>query len=191
MTVALPPGNWIHYWTGKPYTGTATVPVPIDQGPIFVKAGSIIPLGPVLTWVDEKPADPLTLDIYPADPAGLTSYNFYEDDGISQGYMGGAYSTTKLTADNTGGKMTVGIGPQTLAKYDYAGRLCSRTYVLKINLQAAAPTSVSRDGSALASVASSAALDGAATGWFYDAVAKIVWVKFPLDASAKTSVTVQ
>src|SRR5262249_29250323 len=92
-TVALPAGNWIHYWTGMSYSGSATVPAPLDQSPVFVKAGSIIPMGPDLQWVDEKPADPLTLDIY---PAGTTSYTLYEDDGVSEGYLGGAYATTKF-----------------------------------------------------------------------------------------------
>ena len=99
-TVTLPAGAWIHYWTGMNYTGSATVPAPLDQGALFVKAGSIIPLGPVLHYVDEQPADPLTLDVY---PRGMTSYTLYEDDGISNGYQGGAYATTKFTSDNSAG----------------------------------------------------------------------------------------
>jgi alpha-glucosidase (family GH31 glycosyl hydrolase) len=186
-TVALPPGTWIHYWTGVSYTGTATVPAPLDQAPIFVKAGSIVPMGPEMQWVDEAPADPLTLDVYPASPAGKTSYTLYEDDGKSEGYLGGAYSTTTLTTDDTTGHVAVGIAPQVTAKYAYTGQICTRTYVLKINGQAAAPTGVSRDGTPLAT-SSAAAFGGASSGWYYDGAAKVVWVKFPLASSSGTSV---
>jgi alpha-glucosidase (family GH31 glycosyl hydrolase) len=187
-TVPLPPGTWIHYWTGMSYMGSATVPAPLEQAPIFVKAGSIIPMGPVIQWVDQLPADPLTLDIYPSAPAAATSYNMYEDDGISQGYQGGAYSTTKFTADNTSGHMVVGIGAQVTAKYTYSGQICGRTYVLKINGQAAAPAGVSRDGNMVAT--SSATAFGTATeGWYYDAAAKTVWVKFALMSSMASKVT--
>jgi alpha-glucosidase len=185
--VTLPPGAWIHYWTGKSYPGgtVATVAAPIDQEPVFVKAGSIIPMGPPLRWVDEVPVDPLTLDVY---PAGATSYTLYEDDGTSEGYMGGAYSTTQLSCDNGSGHVTVTIGAQVTAKYGYAGQLCSRTYILKINGQAAAPASVTRDGQV--EPASPAAAFGAATeGWYYDGAAHIVWVKFPLSSSATTRVS--
>jgi len=118
MNVTLPAGTWIHYWTGRSYTGTASVSVPLNQAPIFVKAGSIIPMGPKLRWVDEVPPDPLTLDIY---PSGSTSYTLYEDDGMSEGYMGGAYSTTTFKADDSGGKVVVTIEAQKTAKYRFAG----------------------------------------------------------------------
>jgi alpha-glucosidase (family GH31 glycosyl hydrolase) len=187
-SVALPAGsNWIHYWTGMTYMGgtTAMVATPIDQAAIFVKAGSIIPMGPDLKYVDEKPADPLTLDIY---AAGATSYKLYEDDGVSEGYLGGAYSTTAFHADDTGGKVVVVIDPQIIGKYDYAGRICSRGYVLKINRQAAAPAGVARDGKAVMSVGSSTALDAATEGFYYDSMAQTLWVKFHLDSSQSTKI---
>jgi alpha-glucosidase (family GH31 glycosyl hydrolase) len=184
-TVALPAGQWVHYWTGMTYSGTATVPAPLDQAPIFVKAGSIIPMGPDLQWVDERPADPLTLDIY---PAGTTTYTLYEDDGISQGYMGGAFATTKFTSDASSGKPVVSVDAQATAKYAFTGQLCSRTYILKINGQAAAPAGVTRDGNA-EPASSAGAFDAASEGWYYDAAAKTVWVKFPLASTNATKVS--
>jgi alpha-D-xyloside xylohydrolase len=186
--VTLPAGSsWTHYWTGASYPGgaTATVAAPIDQEPIFVKAGSIIPMGPPLHWVDEAPADPLTLDIYPAES---TSYTLYEDDGITRGYLGGAYSTTRFSSTLTGGHVGVTIGAQATARYPYAGQLCSRTYVLKINGQATAPTSVMRDGN-VEPMSSAAAFSSAAEGWYYDAVAQTVWVKFALPSELATTVS--
>jgi alpha-glucosidase (family GH31 glycosyl hydrolase) len=186
-TVALPPGDWIHYWTGMSFTGNATVPAPLDQAPILIKAGSIIPMGPDLQYADEKPADPLTVDIY---PAGVTSYTLYEDDGVSEGYLGGAYATTKFTSDAGGGKPKITIGAQATAHYPFAGQLCSRTYILKINGQATAPAMVMRDG-APAKTSSAAAFDAAPEGWYHDPTAKIVWVKLLLKSSAATTVSLQ
>jgi alpha-glucosidase (family GH31 glycosyl hydrolase) len=197
-TVALPAGTWFQVNVGPDplgpgvslspvgmgYMGSATVPTPLGQGAMFVKAGSIIPMGPVIQWVDQLPADPLTLDIY---PSGATTYNLYEDDGISQGYLGGAYSTTKFSSDNTSGKEVVTIAAQTTPKYAYAGQICSRGYILKINGQAAAPAGVSRDGNTV-SMSSASAFPMASEGWFYDATSKTVWVKFTLMSSATTTV---
>src|SRR5262249_53396838 len=128
----------------------------------------------------------LTLDLYPGSES--TSYVLYEDDGVSLAYLGGAYATTKLALDATGARPAITIGPQTIAKHDFAGRLCARTYVLKVNGQAAEPKAVTRDGAAVPAVAASA-FEGAAEGWYYDDAAKTVWVKFRLEASAGTNVS--
>jgi len=161
------------------------VSVPLNQAPIFVKAGSIIPMGPRLRWVDEVPPDPLTLDIY---PSGSTSYTLYEDDGMSEGYMGGAYSTTTFKADDSGGKVVVTIEAQKTAKYRFAGQICNRRYILSIHGQTAAPAQVTRDGNPVPT-ASSTTFDTATEGWYHDSSAGIVWVKFPLASSAGTSVS--
>jgi alpha-glucosidase len=189
-SVTLPAGAaWIDYWTGKSYAGgtTAAVAAPIDEEPVFVKAGSIIPMGPVQHYVDEYAADPMTLDVY---PSGSTRYTLYEDDGISEGYLAGAYSTTEFSSDDTNGNVVITIGAQTTAKYPYSGQLCSRSYILKINGQAAAPSAVIRDGQ-VEPIASSAALDAGTVsdGWYYDAAAQTVWVWFPLASSASTIVS--
>jgi len=180
--------TWIDYWTGNAFPGgtTAQVAAPLDQEPVFVKAGAIIPMGPVQHYVGEHPADPLTLDIY---PAGSTSYTLYEDDGTSEGYLGGAYSTTEFSSDATGGQLSVTIGAQATAKYGYTGQLCSRSYILEIHGQESAPATVTRDGNA-EPTSSAAAFDAgtAAEGWYYDSTAQTVWVWFPLSSAASTKV---
>jgi alpha-glucosidase (family GH31 glycosyl hydrolase) len=185
-SVNLPAGaDWIHYWTGATYSGgaSATVPAPIDQVPIFVRAGSIIPMGPVMEWVDQLPPDPMTLDIY---PAGKTSYTLYEDDGVTTAYFGGAFSTTTFTSDDTSGQEVVSIGA---AKGSYDGMLLERTYVLKINQRVSAPCAVTRDGSDMTQFSTQDEFDAAPEGWFFDANAQIVWVKFHISTSTATSVT--
>ncbi len=152
-----------------------------------MKAGSILPMGPIVQWVDEQPADPLTLDVYPAVPAAATSYTLYEDDGVSLGYMGGAFATTKFTADDTGGKTVVTVGAQQ-NMVDFAGRLCSRTYILKLNQQATAPSGVTRDGKTLTMSSAGAFV---ADSWYFDAASSTTWVMFQLDSSQTSTVTVQ
>jgi alpha-glucosidase (family GH31 glycosyl hydrolase) len=187
-TVSLPSGsNWINYWTGAVYTGgtSPSVPAPLAQVPVLIKAGSIIPMGPVMDWVDQVPPDPLTLDIY---PAGSTNYTLYEDDGVTTAYMGGAFTTTTFSSDNTTGHEMVSIGA---ANGSYNGQLTARTYVLKINQQASSPAGVTRDGAAVTQLSSLAAFNAASDGWFFDASTHIVWVKFNLSTSSATSVTLQ
>jgi hypothetical protein len=173
--VQLPEGSsWINYWTGKAAAGgtSASVSAPIDRVPIFVKAGSIIPMGPEIQYVDEKPADRLTLDIY---PLGKSSYTLYEDDGKSKGYQQGKFARTQFTCAIIGGDAIIDIGA---AQGDYEGKLASRNYILKVNRKADLLTRVSRNGAPIAKLESKAALDSAAQGWFNDIANATVWVKF-------------
>jgi alpha-glucosidase (family GH31 glycosyl hydrolase) len=189
--VALPAGSWIHWWTNQSFTSAAAVSAPIDQEPIFVKAGSILPMkaeypgAPKIHWTDDIPNDPLTLRIY---PAGKTTNLFYEDDGITEAYQNGAFATTLFTSDNTSGHEVVTIGAQQ-SQTSFDGQLCSRTYVLELPGMAAAPGMVTRDGNAIPKASSFPAnMDG----WFYDATAKVLWVKFgPIATNASTSVSIQ
>ncbi|RMF28586.1 MAG: hypothetical protein D6759_15470, partial [Chloroflexi bacterium] len=68
VPVYLPQGNWIDYWTKAvhPGPGWITRHAPLDLLPLFVREGAIIPMGPEMDYVDQKPLDPLTLDLYPA-----------------------------------------------------------------------------------------------------------------------------
>jgi hypothetical protein len=195
-SVKFPSGtNWISYDTGTVYAGgsTATISAPVTQVPMFVSAGAIIPMlipydsnGNAITqqYVDQYPASQLTLDIY---PSGSTSYTFYEDDGISDLYItDNEFSTTLLSSNNTSGKEVVTIGA---ANGSFAGQFASRTYYLKIEQQASAPASVTRDGNTESQAASKSALIAASEGWYYDSAADIVWVKFSTPTNASTSVS--
>jgi alpha-glucosidase (family GH31 glycosyl hydrolase) len=190
-SVALPAGSWIHWWTNKPFTGAATnIAAAIDQEPIFVRAGSILPMiaeypgAPKVHWTDDVPNNPLTLRIY---PSGKTTNLFYEDDGISEGYQNGAFASTLFTSDNTTGHEVVTIGAQQ-TETSFNGQLCQRAYVLEFPGLAAPPTTVSRDGKAIAM----SAVFPTAEGWFYDATNKVLWVRFgPVATNVSTAVSIQ
>jgi len=61
--VYLPEGVWYDYWTNKKYEGGTRIRVaaPLETVPIFVRGGAIIPVGPEMNFVGEKPADPISL----------------------------------------------------------------------------------------------------------------------------------
>ena len=96
-TKYLPKGaNWYDFWTGKLYKGGQNVVLTtrFDQVPMFVRAGSIVPLGPVMQYVGEKPWDNLEIRIYPCADA---EFSLYEDEGDGYNYEQGYYSNIIFT----------------------------------------------------------------------------------------------
>jgi alpha-glucosidase (family GH31 glycosyl hydrolase) len=104
-TVYLPAGaDWYNYWTNERYKGglTITASAPIDTIPLFVRAGSILPLGkPILTT--EQMQDLEKIKVYPGADGDFTLYN---DDGKTYAYEKGDFSITNLHWDNAAGKLT-------------------------------------------------------------------------------------
>jgi len=95
--VYLPKGLWTNYWTGKTFAGKAyyNILCPIDQVPIFVKEGSIIPTQEPLQYIGEKEITQLILDVYPNASSTFTLYN---DDGKSLEYEEGNFNTTDMVS---------------------------------------------------------------------------------------------
>jgi len=110
--VYLPAGSWYDYWTNKKYAGGTMISVdaPLNVVPIFVRAGAIIPVGPSINYVGEKPADPITFNI-PPDNVGAASTRLHEDDGLSPAYKTGAFRRTTITAQRGTDGFTATIGP--------------------------------------------------------------------------------
>jgi alpha-D-xyloside xylohydrolase len=106
--VYLPSGTrWINFWTGENFGGGDSVetPAPLEQIPLYVRAGSILPIGPLVQYAGEKPADPLELRIYRGADG---SFTLYEDEGDNYNYERGAYSTIQFTWDDTKQALTIG-----------------------------------------------------------------------------------
>src|SRR5688572_28322286 len=95
--VYLAKGVWYDYWTNKRYDGATTITVgaPLDTVPMFVRGGAIIPSGPAMSYVGEKPVDPITFSIYP-DSSGSASTTLYEDDGVSPSYKQERFRRTSI-----------------------------------------------------------------------------------------------
>ncbi|MEK6570793.1 MAG: TIM-barrel domain-containing protein, partial [Bacteroidota bacterium] len=91
----LPDGEWIEWLTGARLRGPAVIErkFALDEIPLYVKAGSILPMQRKMRNTHEKPVDPLILTIFPGDSG---SARFYEDEGNSLGYQKQDYAWTSV-----------------------------------------------------------------------------------------------
>src|SRR6478672_4994700 len=105
--VYLPEGTWYDWWTGECYQGEMHIlaHAPLERMPLYVRAGSIIPMAPVMQHVDEQPLDLLKLRIWP----GTGEFTLYEDDGQTFAYQTGAWATTKYRVFAEGNQIIVEI----------------------------------------------------------------------------------
>lgn len=105
VPVYLPAGtDWFDFWTRKRFAGGQTIqaPAPIGRLPLFVRAGSLIPLGPVKCCADEPTQEPLEIRVYPGCD---TAFTLYQDDGITYAYEAGDYRLRELRWEDAQGKL--------------------------------------------------------------------------------------
>jgi alpha-glucosidase (family GH31 glycosyl hydrolase) len=127
--VFLPEGKWMNYWTGETMQGNTeiTVAAPINQIPLFVKQGSIIPMRNYASSIEKGNNEVLTLHIYPGADG---SFNLMEDDGTSNDYLKNIYASTIIEQKNSLGMVTVKINP---AEGSFKGMKTARKWVLHIH----------------------------------------------------------
>ena len=104
----LPKGAaWYDFWTNQRYQGgkSVTLETTFDRVPMFVRAGSILPLGPEMQYVGEKSWDNLELRVYPGADG---SFTLYEDEGDSYNYEKGVYTTIAFTWNDRSRTLTIG-----------------------------------------------------------------------------------
>ncbi len=118
----LPRAKWYGFWTGAMQEGGAAVdtPAPLDRMPLFVRAGSILPLGPDVEFAAEKNADPIELRVYRGADGDFT---LYEDENDNYDYEKGVYSTIPFHWDDA--KQTLSIGARS---GQFPGMLAHRTF---------------------------------------------------------------
>ena len=95
-SVYLPAGSdWFDFWTEKCYSGgqTVTASASLDSMPIFIRSGSIIPMGPDIQYAEEVVEAPLVLKIYPGCNGQFT---YYEDEADNYNYEKGSFSTIEI-----------------------------------------------------------------------------------------------
>ena len=108
VTKYLPKGAiWYDFWTNRCYKGGQNVMLEtaLNRVPMFVRAGSILPLGPEMQYVGEKSWDSLELRVYPGADG---SFTLYEDEGDSYNYEKGAYTTITFQWNNKARTLTIG-----------------------------------------------------------------------------------
>ncbi|MBR5394020.1 MAG: DUF5110 domain-containing protein [Bacteroidaceae bacterium] len=121
----LPKGaKWYDFWTNKQYKGgqNVTIETTLDRVPMFVRAGSILPLGPEMQYVGEKKWDNLELRVYPGADGTFT---LYEDEGDNYNYEKGQYATIVFQWNDS--KKTLTIGAR---QGSYPGMLQQRLFTI-------------------------------------------------------------
>ncbi len=125
VTKYLPQGtDWYDFWTNTRMKGgqSVTIQATLDQVPMFVRAGSILPLGPGMQYVGEKPWDNLELRVYPGADG---SFVLYEDEGDNYNYEKGVYSTITFQWNDKSKILTI-----SQRKGDYPGMLQKRQFTI-------------------------------------------------------------
>ncbi len=99
--------DWYDFWTGESVRGGRNVDAaaPLDRIPLYVRAGSIVPMGPEIEYANENPNGPIELRIYRgADGA----FDLYEDSGDSYAYEKGQHAVIPLHWNDATGELTIG-----------------------------------------------------------------------------------
>ena len=187
VRIYLPAGEkWMDYNSGYIYDGGQTISYSCgaDTLPLFVRMGSILPLGHYGRNTDDVTDPTLTLDIYPSQEK--TSFTLYEDDGISFDYEKGRYALTELTSVLQNGQLSFTVGKRS-GEYKLAFRDC----VLQIHYRSA-PSEITLDGGTVQAADSLEALyASSAPAWYYDGNAdrdidRILYVRFTDSGEAHT-----
>ncbi len=122
--VYLPAGEWFDFNTGASVSGGQTLHLQPALGtiPAYVRAGTILPLGPVIQSTSIGAEDPLEVRVYPGQDA---SFTLYEDDGSTYAYRQGACSRIPMRWDDAARTLTVGA-----RQGSFAGMLGTRHLVV-------------------------------------------------------------
>ena len=121
----LPKGaTWYDFWTNKAYKGgqTITLETTLDRVPMFVRAGSILPLGPEMQYVGEKSWDDLEIRVYPGADG---SFTLYEDEGDNYNYEKGYYATITFQWNDKSRQLTIGT-----RQGGYKGMILDRKFTI-------------------------------------------------------------
>ena len=177
-TVWFPPGRWVDFFTGATFTGpsSATLSVPLDQMPVFVRQGGIVPEESA-TGGSGSPRS-LTALVYPGSSG---TFDLYGDAGTGLGYTKGQYTQTPITtATKTGGTpaVSVTIGA---ARGSYAGEPTAQSTTVEL-MDVTRPAAVMLNGRRLTSGS------GPGPGWSYQASTATLTVhvgRRPVDQAAR------
>ncbi|PKP49992.1 MAG: glycosyl hydrolase family 31 [Bacteroidetes bacterium HGW-Bacteroidetes-11] len=191
--VYLPEGEWISFYDPFiRFQGNQWIefPVTLQTIPVFVKAGAVIPMMPVMQYIFENPGAPVWYTIFPK-ANGKSTAMLYEDDGESNDYKKDIYSTTGVKCSFRNNDISI-----LLKKKDFNGGFKSgkqnsgiRIYTQKV------PENILIDGDKLKQIADSKLHEGWERGknspaWSYDKINKILWIRFP-ETKSNTEIIVK
>ncbi len=163
-SIYFPEGTWIDYRDGTKYKGPVWISdysAPLDKLPLFAKSGAIIPMYPEMLYDNEKPKDPVTLDIY---PDGNSEFELYEDDGLTREHRKGIFAKTLIEVKKTAEGTEVKVNP---VKGNYKGMPAQRKYVLQIH-RGQSPLKIKINGKKLKLQKSPEKFESADAGWYFN-----------------------
>ncbi len=180
VTVSFPPGVWIDYFRGDTFSGPAAVdyPVSIDDIPLFIRGGSIIPMQPAGRIVDDPDTSLSVLKIV-CFPGGNGSFELYEDDGKTYNYEQGISACTGFSTTWEGEVFVLNIGARTGPYLPP-----SRDYMAVVRGIETKPLSASLDATFIEEKNPDTLQSLCMTGWAYDALNRRAYVRLPDDGAA-------
>lgn len=162
-SVWLPEGNWIEWQTGAHLKGPVTLnrDFSIQQVPVYVKVGSIIPMQPAMSYTREKAVDPLILTVFAPEDGQTSTYKLYGDAGNTPAYRRGeeAWTTIRAKTEGDGSGISVIVEP---INGHYPGMPVSRAYEVRLS-GTWPPDAVTVNGTAVGE-----SQEGDRPGWGYD-----------------------
>lgn len=112
-TTWLPPGEWEDLWTGARHTGPRRVDVEVgvERMPLWARVGGLLVELPDMQHTGEAPWDRLVVDAWVPAADGAVQRELYEDDGLSTGYLAGAFRRTTVALQRSGNRVTLAVAP--------------------------------------------------------------------------------
>jgi alpha-glucosidase len=170
-TVWIPEGEWVEWSTGSHFKGPQAIErnYALDEIPIFLKAGAIVPMQPTMKFSNEKPVDPLILTIFPGGPSAK---RLYEDAGNSEGYKHNeaAWTTISTRAPDA----TTRVVRMEPVDGSYPGMPAERGYEVRL-FEAWPPDSVNCNGQTILYRPD----PDAPVGWRYDGESLTTVIRVP------------
>ena len=125
VKVYLPEGGWYDFYTDKYIDGNSEIvtPCPVSKLPLFIKAGSIIPLQKAVQSTSESPGDTLYLHVFAGNSP--FEFNYYEDDGVSYDYQNNSFYNRSISFNPENKEVIIG---------NVTGNFKSRFKVLEVIL---------------------------------------------------------
>ena len=167
--IYLPEGTWYDWFTGEKYEGGRIInnfDTPLWKLPVFVKGGAIIPMTSPNNNVKEMDK---ALRIYEIYPQGATSFTEYDDDGVTELYRTGAFTTTLIEQNcDSKGNVTVTVNP---TEGDFNGFVKEKTTIFRVNASAAPKKVAAKVGKKAVKLTKAATAEEFNNGenvWFYD-----------------------
>lgn len=193
--IVLPKGLWTDFWSDSVLVGGRRVIVEssLAKLPLFVKAGSIIPMAPIMQYSDERGLDTLTVHIYPDTAAGAEySFVMYEDDGKTLDYRSGKFMTTTFTVNSrrTANRQSLNlfVNPSDGV---FTGQLRQRTFLFEFHHTGSVPKRITIAGQSLSQKKDRKEVRKSDRSYCYDESGKILTVQVNSAIAEKIELTIE